>query len=293
MWKTAYGEHEVEYVACPLCGSEEFGHTVVEWSLLIVRCSECGMEYVRRRVRNPDWNYRSRESDIVAKYRPFMEGSLLHPRERNYQEMLDRLEAFRATGRLLDVGAHVGFFLRAAQSRGWSVVGVEPSPSLATLARESMGLDVRPGYLPDVGIHEEFDVVTFLDVLEHVPAPVETLAAARRVLRMGGVVLAKVPHVRWNRLKFATIKKLLGFRMDAFDSREHVLQFRADSLRAAFRRARLEPVELFIPRPVQTGGPVRRAFRAGAWRIGQLITRVANEPAALCPDLCLIGERRS
>lgn len=292
VWPQRYADDEVEIVDCPLCGSGESEAIATEWSLVVARCRSCRVGYVRRRVVRPELSYRADRAALLAKYGPVIRGERAHVREPNYEEVVERLErVLPERGRLLDVGAHIGFFLRTAKRRGWEVVGVEQSPELAQLARDEMGLDVRTGYFHEHAFDGEFDAVTFLDVLEHVPDPVETLALARRAARPGGLVLAKVPHLRWNLLKHRALKRVAGDSLDAFDAREHLIQFTDRTLEEAFRRAGLEPVELFVPRPVQTRGAPVRAVRAAAHNAARAWLRARRAAPPLAPDLCLIARR--
>lgn len=284
-WKTAYADDEVEVAACPLCGADAAEDLAEEWTLVLARCRSCGMEFVRRRIRDSEANYRPDPEHLLRKYAPVLSGEVEHNREPLYGELLRRLEPYRGRGRLLDVGPFMGFFVRRAAREGWDVEGVDQSPTIAQIVREHIGVEVRLGYLEELGLEDEFDVVTFLDVLEHVRNPVEVLDAARRALRPGGVVLVKVPHARWNHLK-----RRLRFR-DAYDAREHILQFRAETLEEAFRRAGLEPVELFLPGPVQGGTWRRRIPRRAVWLLGAAISRLRGKPGPLSLDLALIGRR--
>jgi 2-polyprenyl-3-methyl-5-hydroxy-6-metoxy-1,4-benzoquinol methylase len=285
-WKDAYAEEEVEVVPCPLCGSGQADEVAEEFTLRLSRCRSCGMEYVRRRIRFSEQNYRPDPEHLLHKYEPVLGGRVQHNREPLYGELLRRLQPHRGEGRLLDVGPFMGFFLRRAAREGWHVAAVDQSPTIAQIVRERIGVeDVRLGYLEQLGIDSEFDVVTFLDVLEHVRNPVEVLAAARRAVRPGGVVLVKVPHARWNH-----VKRRLGFR-DAYDAREHILQFRAETLEEAFCRAGLEPVKLFLPGPVQGGTWRRRVPRRAVWLLGAALFRLQGRPGPLSLDLALIGRR--
>ena len=292
VWRPTYEDDDVEIVDCPLCGSGDADELAEEWTLVVAQCRRCGLAYVRRRVVSPEWSYRADRDAMLEKYGAVIRGEREHDRQPNYEQIADRLERLRPErGRLLDVGAHIGFFLRTAKRRGWEVVGVEQSPELAQLARDEMGLDVRTGYFHEHAFDGEFDAVTFLDVLEHVPDPVETLALARRAARPGGLVLAKVPHLRWNLLKHRALKRVAGDSLDAFDAREHLIQFTDRTLEEAFRRAGLEPVELFVPRPVQTRGAPVRAVRAAAHNAARAWLRARGAAPPLAPDLCLIARR--
>ena len=46
-------------------------------------------------------------------------------KDRLFGRILDLIEKRGDTGRLLDIGAGCGFFLEAAQKRGWKVKGID------------------------------------------------------------------------------------------------------------------------------------------------------------------------
>jgi 2-polyprenyl-3-methyl-5-hydroxy-6-metoxy-1,4-benzoquinol methylase len=105
---------------------------------------------------------------------------------------------------LLDVGAGGGVLVAEAARRGLSAIGVEPSRALAATAR-SIGANVLQGALPHPDLADAtFDVVCFVDVLEHVVNPLRMLRAAASALNPSGVLLVVTP----DRGSFAA--KLLG-----------------------------------------------------------------------------------
>ncbi len=96
---------------------------------------------------------------------------------------------------LLDVEAASGLLIAEAGARGIEAVGVEPSAPLASGAR-ARGLDVRTGVLPLAELDgRRFDVVTLVDVVEHVADPVALLRAARAQVADDGVVLVVTPDI--------------------------------------------------------------------------------------------------
>lgn len=99
--------------------------------------------------------------------------------------------------RLLEVGCGTGNVLAALGEFG-EAVGVEAHPDLRAVAIAA-GLDVRPGTLPDdLPIEPGWaDVVLLLDVLEHLDDDAAALAAARVLLRAGGLLVATVPAYGW------------------------------------------------------------------------------------------------
>ncbi len=93
-------------------------------------------------------------------------------RGRNFACILRRLGSYAPTGAsLLDVGAASGIFLNLARDAGYRVAGIEPSASLAADAERLYGLKLFCGTVEQFPAGEKFEVITLLDVLEHVTDP--------------------------------------------------------------------------------------------------------------------------
>jgi 2-polyprenyl-3-methyl-5-hydroxy-6-metoxy-1,4-benzoquinol methylase len=127
----------------------------------------------------------------------------------------DLLRHRPATRTLLDVGAANGLLVEEATRTGLQAVGVEPSESLSAEARER-GVDVLTGVLPHpVLADRQFDAVTLVDVIEHVPHPVELLRLARARVAPDGCVFVVTPDIasvaarvlgrRWWHLRLAHV----------------------------------------------------------------------------------------
>lgn len=106
------------------------------------------------------------------------------------------LARFRRQGRLLDVGCGLGLFLLALDPARWDRHGLEAMPLPYQEAARMLGAErIVAGELITAGLARgEFDVVTFWDVLEHLPNPRAALAEAARLLRPGGLVLLTLPN---------------------------------------------------------------------------------------------------
>jgi SAM-dependent methyltransferase len=117
-------------------------------------------------------------------------------RRQVFLRLLDRYFAPAADGRelrILDVGCGTGTMLRELRRYG-RVKGVDADEQAVRLCRRRGIEDVEqvsPGPLPfDDG---SFDLVTALDVVEHVDDDVAMLRELRRVLAPGGTLLVSVP----------------------------------------------------------------------------------------------------
>lgn len=118
-------------------------------------------------------------------------------RQRNFRQlsaMLASLVPFAGDHkpRLLDVGCGHGWFLEIT-SGTFSSEGIEPDARIADVAR-SQHLKVRQGFFPDVlEADERFDVISFNDVMEHIPDVNAAFAACVRHLAPGGRLLINSP----------------------------------------------------------------------------------------------------
>lgn len=97
--------------------------------------------------------------------------------------------------KLLDIGCSTGLFLDEARRAGFEAYGAELSPEAAAFARTHFGLEVHPGDWHDAGYADgSFDVVTLFDTVEHLSDPLGELAAIRRLLKPGGLLLQSAPN---------------------------------------------------------------------------------------------------
>jgi SAM-dependent methyltransferase len=101
--------------------------------------------------------------------------------------------------RVLDIGCATGYVAEELRlRRRCTVVGFEADSSAAAVARSRCDRllvgDVESAY-DRSQLREQFDVVLFGDVLEHLRQPSEVLADVRSRLTQDGVVIASIPNV--------------------------------------------------------------------------------------------------
>jgi SAM-dependent methyltransferase len=93
----------------------------------------------------------------------------------------------------LDVGCSTGEFLKFARDR-FECHGVEINPERAAVGRER-GFNVTAGTLADVAGSERFDVISMLQVIEHLVDPTQSLADVGRLLKPDGIFYFNTPCV--------------------------------------------------------------------------------------------------
>jgi 2-polyprenyl-3-methyl-5-hydroxy-6-metoxy-1,4-benzoquinol methylase len=225
--------------ACPVCGSERQVGIVEQNSLQVVRCERCGHRFV--------WPVPS-DTELAAIYdQTYYRGShrsvgfsdydgLTAARQRMFARHLNRLEGTKQAGRVLDVGCATGDFLEAAQRRGWDAVGVDPSPARDQAL--TAGLRIVGRTIDDADVEAgSIDLITFWDVLEHLPDPAASLRRAASLLAAGGIVAATVPNAG------SAVARISGRRWFGYKTAgEHLQFFTPSTIRRCFAAAGFEVV---------------------------------------------------
>jgi SAM-dependent methyltransferase len=138
---------------------------------------------------------RPSEAELMAYYANYPAvAHLTAVTEKRYNELLDRFEPFRKSGRLIDVGCGSGLFLQVAAERGWEVHGTEygERPIAACKAK---GIHIIEGALdPSNYPPGYFDVVCSFEVIEHLVDPGIELDRFNAILRPGGLLYVTTPN---------------------------------------------------------------------------------------------------
>ncbi len=163
--------------------------------------------------------------------------------------------ALQMTGRghrVLEVGCSVGHVTEQLVAAGNSVVGVEIDPEAAEAAREFADrvhvVDLDVTSLSDIE-HEQFDVIVFGDVLEHLRHPDRTLSDALALLAPTGRVIISVPNVAHVDVRLMLLEGRWTYQPTGLMDNTHLRWFTKESLHelltdAGLRATRLERVRI-------------------------------------------------
>lgn len=179
----------------------------------ILRCTDCGLALMPPPRRTQD------------SYEDAADPHYIEQAEQRIANAHALLELVPRGGRLLDVGCACGFLLVAARERGYEAQGVEVSRWAVEFGQRTLGLDIRRGELCELRLPAaSFDVVTMVDVIEHLIDPRAVVAEVRRLLRPGGRIVLVTPDLG------SLVARLTGPRWYGLLD-DHYFYFSRDTLR--------------------------------------------------------------
>lgn len=236
-----------EYVKCIICEADRnetlFRHPPPCGN--VVRCKQCGLIYVNPRnteflIYDNQKKNRAGAPDALTKY--LKQASW---KEKNFKEFLSQLESHLPNsnkGKLLDIGAYCGLFLKIAEQRGWETWGVEPEMVGYSYAKNQLGLNIFPSTLSEAKFPENFfDVATALLLFEHLPNPRGELKLINKLLKQDGFLVMETVNIDciWFHL--------LGKRWRHFSSPAHVYFFSSTTLTQLLNQSGFKVIDVTFP----------------------------------------------
>lgn len=167
---------------------------------------------------------------------------------------------------VLDVGCGGGILAEAMAARGARVTGIdlsEKSLRVAELHRLESGAAVsyERAMAEDFAARHPaaFDVVTCMELLEHVPQPASVVAACARLARPGGQVFFSTINRNPKAYLFAVIGAEYLLRLLPRGTHDYLRFIKPSELSRYARAAGLRPAELIG----MTYNPIRQRYRLG------------------------------
>ncbi len=184
--------------SCAVCGESKPNSFRIYFDgyIKLYKCRTCGFiaQYPGPGCNTVDTDYEETYSlSFLDKGQSFMYPN----RRRALQDIADRIAGIKTDGRLLDVGCGDGHLLHLCRGKGYECYGVEPSRLLAEYAAKKTGAQIIQGmYEKDTFPQGMFDVITFVQVLEHIVDPDRIIDVARCHLKPSGLLVIEVPSTR-------------------------------------------------------------------------------------------------
>lgn len=166
----------------------------------VLECIHCGFIFLRPRSGNvsrfysgrkyrcsygPVINKSSSPKEIFDTYYPFQ------------KDIIQEIEPLlRKDMKVLDVGCSTGHFLASLKGMVGLRVGVELSRDEADFANKNLGFKVYTKPIEELELQEgPFDLITALQVLEHVDDPLAFLRNLKKHLKPNGFLYLELPNI--------------------------------------------------------------------------------------------------
>jgi ubiquinone/menaquinone biosynthesis C-methylase UbiE len=231
-------EFLLEEIDCNLCKSSNYNQLFQKEGLNIVKCAECDLVFVNPRL---DQNYLK---DLYSKDYYTGEGfdttinyDEVHTKgsandletEIDYNYRMDMITKYKQHGTLLDIGCAFGDFLDFAKER-FDIYGVEISPYSGRIAKERFKNRIFNGTIEKANLSSDFfDVVTMIEVIEHLPNPINSLKEINRIMKLDGIVAIQTGDIN------SMIPRIKGGDWDYIRPKGHLYYFSRKTMRKMLR----------------------------------------------------------
>src|SRR3989344_1359688 len=254
---------------CPACGDSRHFFFTNKNNFDIWQCENCGM----RRV------YPLPESIDVYSENYFGggdDGFGYVDYDANKEAMrdvlikyLDIIKQHTNGRRLLDVGGATGYFANLARQYGFDAQGIELSKEAVAMGREK-GYPIEEGVLSRIDLNAgSLDVITLLDVLEHLPDPNGDISKVREILVPGGIMILNFPD------HGSVFARVLGKRWHQYVPPEHLNFFHNKSITLFLEK---HGFEILLSTRIGKRFPLSYIMRIGSgWLKFAPLTYLANK----------------
>jgi len=182
-------------------------------------------------------------------------------------DYIERRSGGLAGKQTLDVGCGGGILAEAMARAGATVTGIDLSDkalAVARLHRLESGVDVDYRLSAAETLAAEapasFDVVTCMELLEHVPDPASTVAACAKLVKIGGLAVFSTINRNPKAYLFAVIGGEYVLRLLPRGTHDYARFIKPSELAAFGRSASLEPDDLVG----MTYNPLAKTYRLEA-----------------------------
>ena len=164
--------------------------------------------------------------------------------------MIDRVSTYlnKQQGKWLDVGFGNGALMTTCPEYGFIPVGLDlrqkPVERMKQYGFEAHCLDLLA-----FKKHNEFNVISMADVLEHMPYPIKALKQAHELLKPGGVLFVSCPNADSFLWALLTQQKINPYWMEL----EHYHNFGRKRLYSLLREQGFEPVNYSVSQRYRAG----------------------------------------
>lgn len=215
--------------------------STIQW----MKCTRCGHVYT-------DGYYSNEALNIIFSGANSYQsvGANIESDRYVWAEIVDRVSQIRREygGLWIDVGFGNGNLLFTALEFGYRVLGIDLRPENVAAIRQ-LGLDAMCVDFLELELNATANVISFADVLEHMPYPISVLQHAHRLLGEGGILFLSMPNIDsplWSLLDFNNVNPYWG-------EIEHYHNFGRRRVIELLHQCGFRPVHYYVSRRYRVG----------------------------------------
>lgn len=233
------------------CGNNEFAYFSNEYS----RCLNCdtlvsiaGLPTEKLLVGNDETDFYGKQywlnhqnqdlgfPDIYSRAR----NDLI---ERNLHWLKTLLKYKLPPAKVLELGCSHGSFVALAKQTGYDSAGMEMSPWVVEFGKKTFDITVHTGPIENTSLApQSFDVISLMDVLEHLPDPKATMQHCLNLLKEDGILLIQTPQFQEDMVHDDLVAANSRF-LEQLKYDEHLFLFTKDSVAQMFRELGAEYIK--------------------------------------------------
>jgi 2-polyprenyl-3-methyl-5-hydroxy-6-metoxy-1,4-benzoquinol methylase len=228
-------------IICKICSSDKTFFLYRLPFFKVYRCSTCGTGFANKKFTKEDFDRIYAESYYDSwkgtenKLSKDVKNQVKNMKLKTFGNYLNLLKTNSLKKKkLLDVGCATGYLLEKAKQLGYDPYGVEYSHFAAKEAAKRFPKKIFSGSLEQAKYKSSFfDVVTLIDVIEHVEDPQKQMKEVKRILKPNGHIIVVTPNLEslWSKILKSNWTNL---------KEEHIFYFTPSSLKFLIKKSGFE-----------------------------------------------------
>ena len=222
-------------IKCPACTSTDklFKYTANGYK--IIKCSKCYSLFVENVPELDELLKQYKKNDYYSL--PVDAEQRINFENRRRTRLISKLIK---AGNVLDIGCAKGSFLNEMKKYNYNTFGIEMSAQNVEICKAN-GHNV---YLGDLDSYcnsankQQFDIIACLDVIEHIPEPIEFVKKIKTLLSVNAMLILSTPNFS------GLVSKLLGKRDPFIIPPEHLNFFTKKGLNDLVTATGLKTIKL-------------------------------------------------
>lgn len=159
---------------------------------------------------------------------------------RNTAKVLTHIRKIKKTGKLLDVGCAMGFFVQQAIAAGYDAYGIDPSAYAISQANSGIAGRLRQATVATAKYEKgSFDIITLFDVFEHLLDPLTSLKKLSQLLAPGGIIVIATGDTG------SLAARIFGRRWTFYNPPQHLFYYDRKTMSEILARGGIKPFRWF------------------------------------------------